>query len=358
MPHQATKEATKVKSQHSIRNNYIFPFFLSIAFFVATNYGANMLNDISPFWGFILFVSSVCILFGYWTWVSVGWIGKHHRNILLVRIFITGLVIIIIFVLSPYYKDYFIKSDGSIEMPTFIDDSTQVLVHYGRRPNDFMFTQKTVGELKQNPIASLNINGEDIFYIHTEGNKLYVDAKVFAGYGNQTVEGYTPIGSSSDFSFQISGYIDTDNGSNKYYARKSGAFELRVDPVTSGTITASLLGQPVVIHDNALAQPVVIENNAFSMTPNGWRIQQNSMALEITNENNIPVLVLEYKSPYEITISGLFVTPFGILKVDNSKDVIFEFGDDLSELGTYKVDRIFIHSIFDLFRSERVYILK
>lgn len=335
------KEVLQRRQSARIWKRYILPSIVpaivSIAFFIFSNYGASMLTNVSPTWGYILFLSSTSIVLGWWVWKVIGWILRKNHFATLTRAISVCSVVLAIMITSPYYIGYFVKAQGSIEMPTFVDDSTQVLVHYGRRPNDIFWTQKTVGELKQNPSIALKVNDQDIFNIHIEGNKLYVDAIVFAGYGEQTVPGYTTIGSLDKFSIQISGYLNTDNSSvGKSFSSKT---------------------QATMIKNKALAQPVVIKNNAFSRKPNGWEIQQNSMALEITNENNIPVLILKYKSPCEITISGLFVTSFGILKVDNSEDVVFEFGDSLSELNAYKVDRIFIHSIFDFFKPERTYIL-
>lgn len=336
-PAASNKKPTKKDTAKTWKEN-IWPVIISIVGLVITAIVGNMLNNISPIQGYILFVSSLCVFFGYWTWRVVGWIKKCYPKIRLVRILTTALVIIIIFVTSPYYKDYLIKGNNSIEMPTFVDDSTQIFVHYGRRANDFFWTQKTVGELKQNPDATLKVNGQDILYIHTDGSKLYVDAILFGGYESQTVPGYTTIGSLANFSIEVSGYFITDSTAvGKSFQYKS---------------------QPTIIKNKALAPPVVIKNNSFSHKPSGWEVHQNSTALEIDNENNIPVLVLQYKSPYEITVSGLFITSFGILKVDNSQAVIFEFGDSLSELGEYKVDRIFIQSIPDLFESERTYILE
>ncbi|MFH1087351.1 MAG: hypothetical protein V1737_02040, partial [Chloroflexota bacterium] len=98
-------------------------------------------------------------------------------------------------------------------------------------------------------------------------------------------------------------------------------------------------------------------NNAFNRRPAGWKVYQNNTNLEIQNQDGIPVLLLQYKSPYTIIISGLFVTPMGICKVNNETG-IYMLGDSLAELGTYRVDRVFVHSIFDLFKSERTYILK
>ncbi len=115
----------------------------------------------------------------------------------------------------------------------------------------------------------------------------------------------------------------------------------------------------MVIKDKALAYPVVITGNGYSRLPPNWNIQQGSRGLEITNENNIPVLILQYSSPYEITISGLFVTPLGVLKVDNSDNIIFEIGDSPFELESYKVNKaLYPRSIFDLLKSERTYNLR
>lgn len=182
-------------------------------------------------------------------------------------------------------------------MPTFLDASTPIFVHYGTRANDYFYTNTTIEELKQEGgQVSLKINDQNIFFVHIEDNKLYIDTLLFAGFENQNQHIFSP--------------------------------------------------------------PVVIQNNVFSKAPDGWKIYQNNMNLEIDNQDGIPVLIMEYKSPYSITISGLFATPFGICKVDNDPENIYKFGDTLSELGIYKVDRVFIHSIFDLFRSERTYILR
>jgi hypothetical protein len=206
-----------------------------------------------------------------------------------------------------------------------------------------MLTQTTVWELINKPRAALNVNGQDILYIHTDGKELYVDAILFGGYKNKSVVN-KPLARTEDFSIQMDNYINTDAGPNKNLVRESqGGFI--GDSETSAKWNAAIL-----------AQPVLIKNNVFINKPDGWKRYQTSTALEITNENKMPVFVLEYKSPYEITVSGLFITSFGILKVDNSKDVIFQFGSNLSDLGTYTVDRVLLPpTIFGLLRSERTY---
>lgn len=264
--------------------------------FLSTLVG-NMLNDFSPFWAFIFVVLAVCIFFGYWAWVLAGLFTK--RRVLR----ITGIVAVAIGAImsAPVYANALVHSQGVIEMPTFVDDSTQVSVYYGNRPNPVARTQTTIGDLRNNPETALRItignNDQTIFYVHIEGNRLYVDTQLFAGIADPTKHIFNP--------------------------------------------------------------PVFIKDNAFSGKPPGWKVYQNNANLEIDDRQGLPVLLMEYKSPYKIIIAGLFVTPMGICKVDNSaKDAIFIMEDSLQQLGTYRVDNVFPHSVFDLFRSERVYALQ
>ena len=140
-----------------------------------------------------------------------------------------------------------------------------------------------------------SVNGQDIFTLHVEQNKLYIDSMVFAGIQDPSRHIFNP--------------------------------------------------------------PVIIKNNAFSRTPDGWKVLQNNMNLEIQNQDGIPVLLMEYNNPYRITISGLFVSPMGIVKVNNETG-IYMMGDTLTELGDYRVNRIFIRSFFDIFKRERAYNLQ
>ena len=65
---------------------------------------------------------------------------------------------------------------------------------------------------------------------------------------------------------------------------------------------------------------------------------------------------MQYESPHRITISGLFVTPMDMCKVNNETG-IFMLGDTLSELGIYRAGVGLPRSFFDLFRREGEYIL-
>lgn len=316
--------------------SHLMRIFASIGSIYLAIIMENMLNRIIPNLGFAFPIIVMSICFGWWTWVLIGRVATWGRFCTWIKAISVFLVVVATWLSMPLYIDYFPEQDTiEFEKPYF--DSTQVLVRYGTRANDFFWTQKTIGELKQKSNVALNINGQDIFKIHTDGKQVLVDAILFAGYGEQTVPDYTTIGSFTNFSIQMSGYFVTDETAvGKNFSRKV---------------------QATVIKNKALAPPVTITDNAFDWEPKGWRIWKSSTGFEVINENNIPVLVLEYKSPYEITISGLFLTSFGILKVDNSEDVIFEFGDSPFELGTYTVDRIRPRSVFDLFRPERTYIL-
>jgi hypothetical protein len=273
---------------------YIPSFIVTFALLIATTIGGNVLNGISTIGGFILFVSCLCIIFGYWTWVFIGWLrGRGGVAFTTIRIISTAVIIFVLIFSAPYYINIFIKNQGSIEMPTFRDNSTQVLVKYGSGRQAF-WTQITVGELEQEGgQVPLKIDGYDVFKIHIDQNKLYIDTSLFAGIKSQSNHIFYP--------------------------------------------------------------PVVITNNEISEKPDGWKIYENNMNLEIDNENGIPVLIMEYKNPYSIIISGLFVTPMGICKVDNENGSGYVLGDTLTQLGGYKVDNLFIHSIFDLFRRERTY---
>lgn len=316
---------------------YVWAIIVSIAGFIFAYYGANPLSDIYPIWGYISFLTAATIIIGSWVWIVSGWFWGKRRFARLVKLMVVLVVIISIWATSPSYIDHFVRPQGTLEFPTWVNDSQQVLVHYGRRPADFFWTQKTIGELKQKSNCSLKVNGQEIFTIHTDGKRLYVDAVLFAGYIEQTVPDYTTIGSLTNFNIEISGFFVTDETAvGKNFQVKTRATEVK---------------------NKALAPPVVIKNNGFDHQPPGWKVYQTNTSLEIDNEHGLPILILEYESPYDITISGLFLTPFGILKVDNTEDTIFEFADSPFELNVYRVDRVYRPSIYDWFKPEKVYIL-
>ncbi|MFC2019212.1 hypothetical protein ACFLU4_04560 [Chloroflexota bacterium] len=315
-------------------------FVISLSLFLAQNFlWASSLTSKSPKLGYALFLFSNAVILGWWVWLLMSRIYRTGRFARTIKLTSTAIIILAFVFTSPMYIDFFVQPQGNITMPMYVNDSSRVTVHYGTRKEDFFWTDKTIGELKQKKNVSLNVNGEDIFSIYTEGKQIYMDAQVFAGYSSEVVPSYATIGSTDKFSITISGYMKTDSSSiGKSFSYKS---------------------QPIIIKNKALNPPVEIVGNGFSREPEGWNIKSGNKGLEIFNECGIPVLILNYNNPYEITISGLFVTSFGVLKVDNSDRTIFEFGDSPYELGMYIVDgTLYPRSIFDFLSTDRVYRLR
>lgn len=276
---------------------YVIHAFASLSGLAVSTVAGNMLNGITSTWAFVVVMLALCILLGYWTWVltplakNLPLIGKREGRVASILV----VVCLVVFV-SPSYIGRVITNQGTIEMPTFVDASQLVTVHYGSAEQAF-WTQVSIEQLEQEGGESpLKINGEEVFNVHINDRKLYIDAVVFAGIADPERHIFFP--------------------------------------------------------------PIRITNNNIDGKPNGWMVFRNNMNLEIDNAQGIPVLVLEYKNPYQITISGLFDTPMGICKVDNHPGQGYAISDNLTGLGEYKVDRVFVHSIFDLFRRERTYTLR
>ena len=95
--------------------------------------------------------------------------------------------------------------------------------------------------------------------------------------------------------------------------------------------------------------------------PEGWSVHTNGTDFEFDNQHGVPMLLMEYKSSECVIISGLFSTPMGICKVDNNKETVYQLGDTLSQLGTYRVDEVFFtdrpffNLVSNLFHSDRIY---
>ena len=285
--------------QNKVNRPRVLGLGITVTLFIAENFwGASILANLSLKWGYALFLLSNGIILGWWTWLLVRRLCRGKRYTKTIQS-VAVLVIIFLFVFtSPYYKDFFIKPQGTIKIPPFTPDSTQVIVHYGNRDTGSSGFQNgdaitTVGELKQKPFVSLKINEQEIFTIHIDQREICIDTKLFTGIQSQS--------------------------------------------------------------QHIFSRPIVITNNAPDYLPNGWKIHQNFTNFEIDNQYGIPVLLLEYKNPYTIIISGLFVTPMGICKVCN-QSTVFTLGDTFEQLGTtYKVDVVTINTVLDLFKTEKTY---
>jgi len=69
-------------------------------------------------------------------------------------------------------------------------------------------------------------------------------------------------------------------------------------------------------------QPIYINKNTLSLLPNGWDFNSTNKALEIVNENKIPMYQLIYKTPNHIEINGVFVAKGGLI-LANSDGIQF-----------------------------------
>ena len=252
-------------------------------------------------------------------------------------------VIVIMVILPPVYEviNVFISDLGTIEMEEFGNDSTEVIVHYGERPeeNELALTKTTIGKLKTKSQSPISISGDNILLVHTSGNKVYVDSVLFGGYKKRAFINLS-LARTQNFTIKHHLYLNSDISG---YIIKEELREYVTDNDTVKTIADTLLFQPVQFKDNWIELP---EN---------WRKYERATAVEIRNEYNIPVLVLEYKNPYEITVSGIFHSSFGIMKVDNEENITFHFSSNLNDISEYTVNNIFVHWLTDYFKSEKTY---
>jgi len=332
---------------HSRVSSYIWKSILYIVVAIITTIlgerGVGMLSDFPPKALFAIILFCVCVYLGWGVWVLTGWISRRYSVVTFrKRILITGILVFVVLFAPPTYKgiNLFTRDLGSIQMNEFGDNSQSILVHYGTRPVDTVSTNTTLGQLKEKPRAALTINGEDILFVHTAEKKVFVDVTLFGGYSRKAFFDL-PLARTNDFEISMNLYFNM-NAPQQIVRESLGGYI--ADPVTCKEL-----------FDTILAPPIAILDNDYDKLPIGWNHQYSAKRRVITNEYGIPVYVLQYKNPYEITISGLFFTEFGLLKVDNSQDVTFSFGSNLSDLGEYKVDNIFVNSFLDFFISEKSY---
>lgn len=327
---------------------YIPKVFLYVAIFICTTLfgekGMSMLSGIPHKLVFALVHFAFIVYICWGVWVLTGWISKYRLfSSIKKRMVIILFVIVIMVILPPVYTviNVFISDLGTIEMEEFGNDSTDVIVHYGERPeeNEVALTKTTIGKLKDESQSPININGENVLLVHINGNKVYVDSVLFGGYKKRSFINLF-LARTQDFIITHHLYLNTDISGFIVKEELSGYI---ADNDTVKTIADTLLFPPVQFKDNWIEKP---EN---------WRKYERATAVEIRNEYNIPVLVLEYKNPYEITVSGIFISSFGIMKVDNDDNITFHFSSNLNDIGKYTVNNIFVHWLSDYFRSEKTY---
>ena len=76
----------------------------------------------------------------------------------------------------------------------------------------------------------------------------------------------------------------------------------------------------VALTDGSGHLPVEIRKNVFVIRPPNWDRNSSATALEVVNENLVPVFQLIFRSPSQIQINGIFPTPKGdLLVVEESR---------------------------------------
>ncbi|MDD5338174.1 MAG: hypothetical protein PHG35_02015 [Dehalococcoidales bacterium] len=305
-----------------------------------------MLGSVPPKVAFalVLFVFCILVVWGYFTiasWFPKNWLFNTKKKKIISAL--TIVIFILAFPTTYSFINWFIQDVGSIVMDDY-GDRSNVFVHYGERSieKEVFSTNTTINKLESKPQFPLSVNGEHILTIHIKNDKVYFNARLFGGYKKQAFINLS-LARTNDFLINLSGYLRTDILGATILQSPMGYI---TDNITVNKIADAILSPPILLEDKSTIP---------SELPKGWKKYRRATAIEIRNEYNIPVYIHEYKNPYEMTVSGIFYTSFGILKIDNSEDVTFQFGSNLGELGTYTVNNIFVHSFADLFISEKQY---
>jgi len=74
----------------------------------------------------------------------------------------------------------------------------------------------------------------------------------------------------------------------------------------------------VKIYGGSGMPPIEIKHNQILNKPPNWDFNSNENALEIVNENQIPVYQLYYKTTSHIVINGIFPFPGGVILANKS----------------------------------------
>jgi hypothetical protein len=78
----------------------------------------------------------------------------------------------------------------------------------------------------------------------------------------------------------------------------------------------------VTVYGGAAGASVEIKHNNFVVRPPNWDRNSNLTALEVVNENQLPVFQFIYKTPSHIVLNGIFPFPGGLILANESGMVI------------------------------------
>lgn len=92
----------------------------------------------------------------------------------------------------------------------------------------------------------------------------------------------------------------------------------------------------VKIYGGSGFPPIEIKKNKLSNKPKDWDFNSNEKAMEIVNENGVPIYQFFYKKPSHIVMNGIFPYPGGLILANENGAV----GNPLLPT-TFKLKRIF-----------------
>lgn len=78
-------------------------------------------------------------------------------------------------------------------------------------------------------------------------------------------------------------------------------------------VDEGVLYADVTVFGGSGIPPIKIEHHELSGKPSDWDFNSNEKALEIVNENQIPIYQFYYKTPSHIVVNGLFPFPGGFI---------------------------------------------
>lgn len=92
----------------------------------------------------------------------------------------------------------------------------------------------------------------------------------------------------------------------------------------------------VKIYGGSGFPPIEIKKNKLLNKPDSWDFNSNENAMEIVNENKVPIYQFFYKSPSQIVMNGIFPYPGGLILANENGAV----GNPILP-ATFKLKRIF-----------------
>jgi hypothetical protein len=92
----------------------------------------------------------------------------------------------------------------------------------------------------------------------------------------------------------------------------------------------------VKVYGGSEFPPLEIKDNKILNKPPSWDFNSNDRAMEIVNENHVPMYQFYYKTPSHIVLNGIFPFPNGLI-LASEKGVVF----NPTLPATFKLNRIF-----------------